>query len=726
MRLEAKIHTVRFRNEQNGYTVLTRKQQNGELQVIVGVFPPVHPGQEIVVEGEFVIDNKFGTQFKVSNIISLELSNCESIERFLASGVVTGIGPSTAKKIVEKFAERTFEVIEQDYRELTQIKGISLNKAEKIRESYKANKDMQAAIMFLQGLEIGVQRAINIYKFYGDKTIETISANPYRLVEDIEGIGFLTADRMALAEGFDLTSPFRVRAGIIHTLNVSSDSEGNTYLPYDKCVENTLVLLKVGDTQLVEDCIVDLVHHNKLKVIENQSLGKCVMHIKFYQAEREVASRLLFLIETANRQYSDHLLAIKEFELEFDISLHQKQKDAIQMAVQSGVCVITGGPGTGKTTIIKCIIRSLQNQNQNTVLLAPTGRAAKRLGESTGQESSTIHRYLLVDNESQKPVADCLIVDEVSMVDIFLMRNLLKSISQGTKIILVGDKDQLPSVGAGNVLSDILRSGVVPCVCLEFVYRQGKQSMIAFNAHKINCGLLPDLNSKDSDFFFAKVEKYEVAKVLLDMVTRRLPSYLGVDASKIQVLSALKNGQTGTIELNRTLQQLVNPYRGGQQIVDKDYTYRRGDRVMHIQNNYNLKWTRSIAQLFEEGQGVFNGDMGSIVEIKGTDITVLFDDGKVSVYSTEERSQLVLSYAITIHKSQGSEFDFVIMPIVGGSPTIMTRNLLYTGITRAKKMLVLIGEEYNIKRMIDNDYIALRYSALWYFLQKGAEQQLVD
>ena len=733
MRLEAKIHTVRFRNDENGYTVLTRKQPNGELQTIVGTFPPVYVGQEIVIEGEFQIDAKFGTQFKVSNIISLKLSDKESIQRFLASGMVEGIGEATAKRIVDTFGSQSFTILEKTPHELAKIKGISANRAEQIAQSYQKAKDMQDAIMFLQGLDIGIKLSIKIYTKYGKKTMETVAANPYKLVEDVDGVGFLTADRIALTAGFALNSHFRVRAGVLHTLNVSGDTDGNTYLPYDECIQKSIELLNGGTTEQVEEIIAELNIDYKLRVFEHKDIGKIVMHIKHFQAEKAVASSLLSLLETANRATSNHNFAINEFERELGIQLHQKQIEAINLAVANGICIITGGPGTGKTTIIKCILKSLEAARQRTILLAPTGRAAKRLGESTGQASSTIHRYLMsLDNSdnTESVIADAIIVDEVSMIDIFLMRNLLKNIQNGTKIILVGDKDQLPSVGAGNVLSDLLRSGVVPSVKLEFVYRQGKQSLIALNAHKINKGEKPDLEQKDSesDFFFMPSTKYDLANKLIDTVTTRLPAFLQVEASKIQVLSAMKNGQAGTININRTLQDKINPYQGGQQIIDKEQTFRVGDKVMHIQNNYNLQWTKSLGQTLEKGKGVFNGDMGIISEIKGHELTVLFDDGKIVIYTQEDRNQLVLSYAITIHKSQGSEFDFVVIPIVGGSPTMMTRNLLYTGITRAKKMLVLIGEDRNISAMVHNDYIALRYSALWHFLQhpRGIEEPKVE
>ncbi|MCL2598359.1 MAG: ATP-dependent RecD-like DNA helicase [Firmicutes bacterium] len=719
MRLEAKIHTIRFRNDENGYSVLTRKMPSGELQTIVGVFPPVHIGQEIVVEGEFIIDPKFGTQFKVANIISLKLSDKDSIQRFLASGVVPGIGDVIAKRIVDAFGSNTFYIIEKDPKKLAQIQGISADKANKISRSYIETKDMQAAVMFLQGLEIGIKLAIKIYAKYGKDTVEMVSKNPYKLVEDIEGVGFLTADRIALGEGFDLNSDFRVRAGVLHILMTSADGEGNTYLPYDACVSKTLELLQGGQTEQVEGCVQSLVLDNKLKLLDNEEIGQCVMHMRHFFAEKEVATRLLSLCETANRMTYEHSFVVEEFEREHGLQLHTKQKDAIEMAVSSGVCVITGGPGTGKTTIIKCILKTLSTLGQNIVLLAPTGRAAKRLAESTGKEASTIHRYLMRQEGDNKVCADVIVVDEVSMVDIFLMRNLLKDIADGTKIVLVGDKDQLPSVGAGNVLGDVLKSGVVPIACLEFVYRQGKQSMIALNAHKINQGKNPDLASTDNDFFYKRCKGAEIAPTLLELVTKRLPKFLDTQASKIQVLAAMKNGPAGTISLNRTLQELINPYKGGQQIIDKEYTFRVGDKVMHIQNNYNLKWTKFGVGVYEEGQGVFNGDMGTIEDIKGSEVTVLFDDGKGATYTNEERGQLVLSYAITIHKSQGSEFEFVVIPIVGGAPTMMTRNLLYTGITRAKKMLVLVGDEGSIERMVKNNYIAMRYSLLWYFLKSG-------
>lgn len=702
-------------NPDNGYAIITI-DYNGEPLTVVGTFPPVTEGETISLVGEFVVHPKFGRQFKVSSVNKSAPESEDSVIRFLSSGLIKGLGPKTAFAIVNRFGKRSLDIIENDFMKLSLIKGITPAKAQYIRQEYLKNKRIQDAVMFLQNYGITTGTALKIYKIYGENTIADVQKNPYRLIEDIDGIGFLTADRIAANMGIRKEDPVRIRAAVLHVLGESSEKNGNTYLPAEILREEVFKLIECGE-QYIGEAIDSLIIDGKIKQEQINDTRVIFSHAA-YRAEKGVADQLLRLLSGQNRLAVNVDKDIEEYQKIYSIKFNDAQVRAVKCAVSEGVSVITGGPGTGKTTVIKCIIYLAERLGQRCMLMAPTGRAAKRMTESTGHEASTVHRALMTCRDDERNFrADVIIVDETSMVDVFLMNMLLNRVCPPTRLVLVGDKDQLPSVGAGNVLSDIMGCGLITCVKLDFIYRQTGGSLIVENAHKINIGEMPVLDSKNRDFFYLDVSDPEdIAKVVLDMAEFRLPKYLNTDSFKIQVLCPMKNGAAGVKNLNALLQNRLNP-SAREGIKTGEQEFRNGDKVMHTVNNYSLEW-KKYDPYYESGEGVFNGDMGVVeyAEPHTGEIKVIFDDGKEAVYSRADIDELALAYAVTVHKSQGSEFDAVIIPITAGSPKIMTRNLLYTAITRAKKLVMLIGGKSAIKRMVDNNFIAQRYSALKFFI----------
>ena len=725
------IEDIIYRNEENNYTVVG-VNSNNQYITCVGKFPNIVEGQRVQMQGNVVKNNKYGEQFSVTDVKVMQPNTLDGIKRYLASGLIKGIGPITACAIVDTFKESTLEVIEFNPALLTQVKGVSKQKAEQIAQAFMDLKKMQSTVMFLQNYNISTNLAVKIYQTYLDKTETVLNTNPYKLIEDVEGIGFLTADKIAQKLGLAPDSEFRIRAGLVYLLKDSTEKSGNTY-----CLKNTLIsslqnLLKIEDKlELIENVLLKLEFEFYIKqFVYNDE--QCVMLTRYYNIEKSIADKLLYLQSNKTDSNIDMNREIDEYERINKIKLHENQRKAVDVAVNSGVSVITGGPGTGKTTIVKCILYCLELRHKSVLLLAPTGRASKRLSESTKREAKTIHRALDLDfkngngaffskNESDPLKQDVIIVDEMSMVDAMLMNSLLKAIKTGAQLILVGDKDQLPSVGAGNVLADILESKKINTVGLTEIYRQDSQSYIITNAHLINKGKMPILDNSSSDFFFEnKSDPEEMLFTCVNLVTLRLPRFTKQEPSKIQVLAPLKAGPCGVDNLNKELQKIINPSKTGRaEIVLEHTTFRVGDKVMQTVNNYEQEWEKvGDYNNIEKGVGVFNGDIGTITIINPQtgEVTVDFEDGRRSVYPKTEIYQLVLSYAITIHKSQGSEFDIVVIPIISGASMILTRNLLYTAITRAKKMVVLVGSKYNIKRMVDNNYTVKRYSMLKEFL----------
>ncbi len=726
MRIQGSIEEVIFRNEQNGYTVAII-DFNDTPVTAVGKMISANIGENVAMEGEFVNNNKYGYQFAFTSYEVILPTSLAGIERYLSSGLIKGVGPVTARNIVQHFGKDTFDIIEMSPSSLAEIKNISMKKALEIGEKFKELKKMQNSVMFLQKYNISTNMALKIYEIFGDRTVEVVKNNPYRLVEDVEGIGFLTADKIAKSIGIPVNSEFRVRAGLLHSLSSSIERTGNTFLPKpmllalaEKLLELDLIEYEDLYIQAIDSLTLDktcmVFWHNNMEVI---------MLSKYYFYESSVAKKISLLNCSVVQDKLDITDEIAHFEQKEHISFHEEQKNAIINSINSGVSVITGGPGTGKTTIIKCIIEILGQHKKEFMLLAPTGRASKRMSDSTGHDAKTIHRALevgeggvgqFVHNEKNPFKTDVVIVDEVSMVDVALMSSLCKALPRDCKLILVGDKDQLPSVGAGNVLDDILKCGKVTVSMLTKIYRQADNSLIISNAHLINDGKMPIIDNSSKDFFFEeRAELDDIKKSVINMVCERLPKFTGLDSTQIQVLAPLKAGVCGIDNLNRTLQDKINPASARKAELQVGETiFRVGDKVMQTSNNYNLVWSRLNGFIEEQGEGVFNGDIGFIesIDFQTGETLVVFEDGRHCVYPRTDINQLSLAYAITIHKSQGSEFDVVIIPVISGPPMILTRNLIYTAVTRAKKMVVLVGLQTNLKRMVKNNYTVQRYTLL--------------
>lgn len=727
MQIEGTVEEIVFRNDENGYTVAVLSYNKTPV-TIVGKMISANVGENLILEGEFVHNKKFGYQFAFSNYEITLPQTLAGIEKYLASGLIKGVGQVTAKNIVQKFKTDTFAIIEMAPEKLAQVRGISKNKAYEISAKFSELRSIQNAIMFLQGYDISVNMALKIFDIYGAKTVEIVRNNPYRLVEDVDGIGFLTADKIAKNIGIALNSAFRVRAGIVYCLTVATEKNGNTYLPKGLLFSNTMELLGFQEEkiEIFDEVLDELVADKSCMNFWYDNL-EVVMLTKYYRYEYSVAQKLCLLSSSTNISQTDVTLEIKSFEERNNVVFHSDQKRAIECAVNNGVSIITGGPGTGKTTIVKCIIDILANRRESVLLLAPTGRAAKRLSDSTGQEAKTIHRALevngdidrigrFVHNENNPFDIKNFIVDEVSMVDIMLMSSLLKALPRDARLIVVGDKDQLPSVGAGNVLGDMLASNIFPVTMLTKIYRQTDDSLIISNAQLINNGIMPVIDNNSRDFFFEqKTDLNEIHSSIVEMVTKRIPSFLKIDPSQIQVLAPLKAGVCGIDNLNRTLQDILNPASPNKsELILGTTIFREGDKVMQTSNDYNLKWNRRNGFIYETGEGVFNGDIGQIysIDFQTGETVVEFEDGRVSTYARTDIGELSLAYAITIHKSQGSEFDVVVIPIIAGTSMILTRNLIYTAVTRAKKMVVLVGEKKNLRRMVANAYTVKRFTLL--------------
>ncbi len=735
MALSGIIEDIVFRNDENGYTV-ARLERDESVVTIAGKFIDVQIGAEVTLEGKFE-KTKYGVQYSFSSYQMSAPKSLAGIEKYLGSGLIRGVGPITAKKIVERFGKDTLDVLEYSPQKLSQIVGISEKKAVEIGFSFKEHHEVQNTIIYLQNFQITTNMALKIYNIYRERTGEIVKNNPYKLVEDVDGIGFVTADRIAQNVGIPTNSMFRVRAGLIYVLKTSCEKNGNTFLPKVMLLseaakqleldleENESVFSEAFESLCADKTAVTAWVENAHS--EDGSRMEIVMLSKYYFYENSIAQKLVWLNSCRQNEQFDISQEILAFEQQNHITFHEEQKNAIVGAINNGVFVITGGPGTGKTTIIKCILEILRAQNKTVSLCAPTGRAAKRMSDSTNCEAKTIHRLLevnamqdgnsfFVHNESNPLKTDCVIVDEVSMVDAQLMCALLKAMPRDCKLILVGDKDQLPSVGAGNVLADILQSGVISFCALSKIFRQDEKSLIITNAHLINEGKMPMIDNTSLDFFFESKDDPEIIKnTILELVTRRLPKYLNMDAKQIQVLAPLKAGVCGIENLNKCLQESINPPSPQKrQLEFARIIFREGDKVMQMSNNYDLAWKKHGRFADEDGQGVFNGDIGVVntIDPQTGEVIVEFEDGRICKYTRLDLGDLSLSYAITIHKSQGSEFDVIIIPAIAGPSIILTRNLIYTAVTRAKKMVVIVGEKQYLRRMVANKYTATRFTNL--------------
>lgn len=723
--IEGTVEEILFCNEVNGYTVCDLKYEK-DIVTAVGYMPFINIGETLKLTGKWVKHPDYGEQLKVELYEKLLPQTVDALEKYLSSGIIKGIGPATAAKIIDRFGEDALTLIQFHPQRLSEIKGISLDKALKIGQAFQEQSELRAVVMFFQKYGISPTFSAKIYKVFGEKTIEEIKANPYKLADEIFGIGFKTADRIAASLGVDPASKYRICSGIKYVLSQAA-AVGHTYLCEDKLKEHTSRLLEV-DVGNISDALISLVIDKAVYIEKLDSENRVYLSF-FYNAELGVCRRL---IELSGVNFKGGLgeleKRIEEIQAEEGIVLAEMQKTAVREAMDNGVLVITGGPGTGKTTIIKSIIKLLKKEGCEVALAAPTGRAAKRMSEATGFEARTIHRlleigYMGTDNEllffrtESNPIdANVIIIDEMSMVDILLMNHLLKAVAPGTRLILVGDVNQLPSVGAGNVLKDIIASGLIKTVKLTEIFRQAEESMIIVNAHRIHRGEAPCLNCKDKDFFFIPRSNPEgILRTVVELCSKRLPGSFGYDPMRhIQVLTPTRKGPIGVSSLNLELQKVLNPTaRNRQEKTYRDFTYREGDRVMQIKNNYNLKWVREN-DVNSEGMGVFNGDSGTIIRIDEEEekMTVLFEDDKSIDYDFSILDEIEPAYAITIHKSQGSEFPAVILPVFPGPQILLTRNLLYTAITRARSLVVLVGMENTLHEMIENDREALRYSGL--------------
>lgn len=722
--IQGTVDDIVFQNEENGY-VVARIYEKGDLTTIVGCIPYITEGQKLKLTGEWVKHPQFGQQFKVESCEELLPTSTAGIEKYLASGIIAGIGPVTAKKIVEKFGEETLDVLENHIERLREIEGIGEKKIQTIFDSYIKQREVKNIMIFLQNYGVSPNQCLKIYKRYGAQAISIVKENPYVLTEDIAGIGFKTADKIARNLGVEKNSPYRIQSGVKYVVNEFC-ALGNTYMPLSQLLKEGMEVLGVAEDEIQDNLVKSVVDGKiKIEMIEGEN---CVFTLPYYYCELGVTKKLITLtFSEYDKLDIDIEHEIADFEEKNNIKFAASQKDAIRGAVESGIEVITGGPGTGKTTVIKCILEIFEKAALTVFMAAPTGRAAKRMTEATGRESKTIHRLLelgfgddlaFTKDEESPLECDVIIIDETSMVDIVLMNSLMKAIGLGTRVIFVGDVDQLPSVGPGNVLRDILESKCVKVVRLKEIFRQAEKSMIVVNAHKINNGEIPLLNEREKDFFFIKGDKPEdVMSTVLNLVDSRLPKFNSKwnKMQHIQVLSPMRKGTVGVTNLNLQLQEILNPKKEyKKEKIFREFTFRVGDKVMQTKNNYSLQWTRIAGEGESEGVGVFNGDIGIIEDIdeeKDT-LTVVFDEERRVEYENIYLDELDLAYAITIHKSQGSEFPVVVMPVLMGPPLLMNRNLLYTGITRAKQLVVLVGSPKAMHFMIQNNKSFERYSAL--------------
>lgn len=727
-----------FRNDANGYIVGVLDTDEKPV-TIVGYMPMMNQGESLAVQGKWIQHPVYGEQLEIASYRQVTPTTLEGIENYLASGVIKGIGAKTAKKIVDQFGKDALDVIQYNPHMLMKIEGIGQAKANMIAEAFQKQRELREVMLFLQQFGVTPNYAVKIYKRYGDEAIGRIKENPYRLADDIIGIGFKMADTIAKRMGIDPQSPYRVMCGIKYMLGQYS-LEGHTYMQREELIGSTAKMLEVHQN-LVEEGITNLALNYDIQ-LENLEGEIVVFGMPYYYAELYVCKKLVELGQGEIDNLTDGLTAeIDSLEKNSGIELAENQRTAIEAACKNGVLVITGGPGTGKTTTINSIIKIFENQNLTMALAAPTGRAAKRMSEATGREAKTIHRLLeysfgeddaamgFTKNEEEPLPVDVVIIDEMSMVDILLMKALMKAITPGTKVILVGDVDQLPSVGPGNVLRDIIDSQIIPVVKLDQIFRQAQESMIIVNAHRINKGQYPHINSKDKDFYFiGKKSQEQIAETIKGLCKERLPKYNNFDPIKdIQVLTPMKKGQVGMYQMNNELQEILNPPHISKEEKEmKDKRFRVGDKVMQMKNNYNLKWKKVEDET--EGEGVFNGDFGYIQQIdhEEREMVVLFDEEKLVKYDFSQLEELELAYCITIHKSQGSEFPVVVMPVCWGPPMLLTRNLLYTAVTRAKELVVLVGIEGNLKEMVNNNRIIRRNSGLGIRLKRFLTENLME
>ncbi len=727
-RLEGTVEDIKFRNEQNGYTVLEIGCDD-ELVTAVGTFSDISVGESVRLAGAWTYHSTFGRQFKVEAYEREMPATAEQLYNYLAAGAVKGIGPRIASKIIEKFGENTFDVLENEPKRLATIKGISLEKAEKMQESFKKQFAVRNVMIALEAYGMSPRECIAAYETFGAGAVERVLKNPFELCDAQTGIGFERAEAIADALPTPPESDFRVRAGITHIVRQNLYTNGHTCLPREKLLSVASAYLDVS-ADTVDIQTDTLVQSGAL--IEKDLNGRDFIFLaSAYRDEKAIADRVKILLRFPPPQCETLEKDIEKIEKIDGIIYAETQREAIKTAVSRGILVLTGGPGTGKTTTLNGILQLFEKQGLDIALAAPTGRAAKRMTELTGREAKTIHRLLEVEWDGKdQPVfkrnlrnpLDCeaLVLDELSMVDISLFASLLQALPFGCRLIMVGDSDQLPPVGAGNVLADLIASGLLPVVELHEVFRQAMGSLIVTNAHRIVAGEMPVLDRKDGDFFLMeRPNPFAAVKTVAELYAKRLPdAYKYSSQSDIQVLCPSKKGEAGTVHLNKVLQELVNPPAEEKKELNFGFrTFRVGDKVMQTKNNYDIVWEKPDG---ETGEGIFNGDIGVIenIDIHTETVQICFDD-RSAVFAKEQMTEIELAYAVTVHKSQGSEFPAVIIPVVSVLPNLCYRNLLYTAVTRAKQLLILVGTRTEIQKMVENDKKTRRYSALKTFLTEN-------
>ena len=727
--IEGYVEHIIFRNEENGYTVFETVQGREEL-TCTGIFSSINEGEFIEMDGERNVHPTYGEQFKVRLYHTSIPGDVRALERYLGSGAVKGIGPALASRIIRRFGEETIRIIEEEPERLAEVKGISINKAARISEQMVERSQMRDAMIFLSGLGISLNLSMKIYALYGESVYRILRENPYQIAEDISGVGFKTADQIAEKAGISKTSPQRIRCGITYVLSQALQ-DGNTFMPFESLLLASSQILS-ADEELVRNCLEELSVAGKIIFKNNPEYSRIVYLAEVFYTELDTARMLKELNVRTMKDPVPVRKKIEHMEETSDIKLDDLQKEAVEKAFTNGIFILTGGPGTGKTTTIRAMIRLFLSENMKIILAAPTGRAAKRMEEATGYSASTIHRAIELtgdpSNDDMKirfqrnkdnPLdADVVIIDEVSMVDIFLMHSLLEALLSGTHLILVGDVNQLPSVGPGKVLSDLVGSGLFPCVVLNRIFRQAAKSDIIVNAHRINSGESIRLDNNSRDFFFLERSDVRVIqKAALTLVSQKLPGYTSSSVKDIQVITPMRKGPLGVENLNRILQKYINP--ASEDKTERETpngVFREGDKVMQIKNDYQLVWEERglFGIVSSAGEGVFNGDMGMIESIRPFDqtVTVIFDENKYVEYNFSQLDELELAYAVTVHKAQGSEYPAVVIPLLDGPQILLTRNLLYTAITRAQKCVVILGSSKTVDFCIGNKREDERYSSL--------------
>ena len=735
---EGYVESIRFHSPDTGFTVLSLSgDKPGEELTCVGSFPLLEEGEYIRVRGELTQHNIYGKQLKVDSYEITQPTDADSMERYLGSGAIKGIGMATAIKIIAKFGDDTFRIIEREPERLAEIRGISDRIAQSVHEQFMEKQNMRRVVMYLLQLGINLNQGLKIYRRYGESTIDVVGSNPYRLAEDITGFGFRTADEIARRIGGMEYSDNRFRACLLHVMRLGAQA-GHAYLPKESLLTHAQEFIPEMDEDSLDRALVALVIERKMRTVEMyDDNGTPQTHVYlsvYYHTEQAIARMLLDIDEGGRKVVAGMDRMLEDVERREDIDLDEIQERAVREAMEHGVFVLTGGPGTGKTTTINTIIRMCEAIGREVVLAAPTGRAAKRMTETTGRDAVTIHRLLEVTNmgddgdvslpkfrrnEEYPLETDVVIIDEVSMVDMHLMYSLLRAIVPGmTSLILVGDANQLPSVGPGNVLHDIMASGAFSVVKLEKIFRQDEASDIVINAHRINRGEYPDLGNKSKDFFFLqRRDASAIRSLTVQLVKDKLPSYIHATPMDIQVLTPMRKGDLGVIALNALLQEALNPPADDKpQYEAHGVIFRVGDKVMQTRNNYRLEWEVRSAHntLIESGEGIFNGDIGVIRGINefAKQMEIVFDDTKVVYYDYELLEDLEHAYAVTIHKAQGSEYPAVVIPLLRGPRMLMNRNLLYTGVTRAINCVTILGDEGALHTMVDNVEEMKRYTGL--------------